>query len=184
MARFRISRRQFLRYGVAPLAVAAAGTSLYAWRVEPHWLNVVERDLPISKLPDALVGRRLIQISDIHVGDLVDDDYLIGAFKRVAALAPDILAITGDFMTSWKTEQIDHVARVLQHLPLGKLATVAILGNHDYGGNWCDPGVADRLVPRLTDLGVAVRGNAKRNVQALPIAGPARLWSRWYRPGA
>jgi uncharacterized protein len=182
MARFRISRRQFFRYGVAPLAFAAAGSGVYAWRVEPHWINLVERDLPIANLPDALVGRRLVQISDIHVGKLVEDDYLIDAFRQVGELAPDILAITGDFMSCWKTEEIDHVARVLKELPHGKLATVAVLGNHDYGARWDDSSVADALAPRLTDLGVDVLRNASRDVQGLQIAGIDDLWSPRFDP--
>jgi predicted MPP superfamily phosphohydrolase len=50
------------------------GLGIYAWRIEPHWVEVVERDLPIRRLPDALVGRTLAQISDLHVGKIVDPD--------------------------------------------------------------------------------------------------------------
>ena len=38
-----------------------------------------------------------MQLSDLHVGPRVDDDYVTGVFDRVRALAPDIVAFTGDF---------------------------------------------------------------------------------------
>ena len=59
----KISRRQFLG---SALAVAGL-TALYTWRIEPHWLELVYRDLPIANLPPSLAGKRLVQLSDIHI---------------------------------------------------------------------------------------------------------------------
>ena len=67
-----ISRRQFIRLGRAGLGVGL-GTGLYTWRVEPHWVELVERPLPIANLPASLAGCRLIQLSDLHIGPRVDD---------------------------------------------------------------------------------------------------------------
>jgi predicted MPP superfamily phosphohydrolase len=113
---------------------------------------------------------------------LVDDDYLVRALGRVAELAPDVLAITGDFMSCDGTEQVDHVARVLGHLRPARLATLAVLGNHDYGCRWGDTTVADALVPRLTDLGVCVLRNEARDVSGLQVAGIDDFWSPCFAP--
>jgi len=45
-----ITRRQFLK---ATLGVAASGLGigLYTWQIEPHWVEVVSRKLPIQGLP-------------------------------------------------------------------------------------------------------------------------------------
>ena len=44
------------------------GVGLYTWRIELHWLQFVRRRLSIRGLPRDLVGRTLVQISDVHVG--------------------------------------------------------------------------------------------------------------------
>jgi len=72
--------------------------------IEPHWLDVVRRDLPIKNLPSHWHGKLLAQLSDVHVGRQVSDSYLIRAFQRVAAIGPDIVAVTGDFVTCERRE--------------------------------------------------------------------------------
>jgi predicted MPP superfamily phosphohydrolase len=108
-----ISRRIFLRASGATVA-AAAGTGLYTWRVEPHWLEIVRRQLPIANLPTSLAGRTLVQWSDIHVGPRVDDDYVVETLRKVAALKPDVVVVTGDFI-SHSTTVFDQVAAVYRH---------------------------------------------------------------------
>ena len=78
-----LSRRQFL---YAAGASAAAGTGFYTWRIEPHWLEIVRRQLPIRGLPDALAGRTLVQLSDIHVGPARRRRLRVECVRRVAAL--------------------------------------------------------------------------------------------------
>lgn len=46
------------------------GLGLYAWQVEPHWVELVERPLPLAGLPRELLGTTLVQSSDLHVGAL------------------------------------------------------------------------------------------------------------------
>lgn len=169
----RLTRRRFLTL----LGAGTVGTLLYTWRIEPHWLEVVERDLPVANLPSTLVGKKLVQISDLHIGNLVDDDYIAGAIRQACTLG-DMLVITGDFMSCNAGEQIDKVTRVLEanlrHPPLG---TIGVLGNHDYGHTWKNHEVADRLVGRLRDLGITILQNQMVEVSGLQIAGLDDLWS-------
>ena len=126
----RITRRRCLM--MAKLAVVGgAATFLYTWRVEPHWIRVVFRELPIRQLPRALQGRTIVQISDLHVGPRVDSAYLIRAMKHVSGLGQDLTVITGDFMSCEGSENVDEVARVIEHLKPGPLGCLGILGNHD-----------------------------------------------------
>src|SRR5262245_10207032 len=148
----RPSRRTFLRASIAALGSTAA-TGLYAWRVEPHWVEFVERDLPVARLPDGLAGRTLVQLSDIHVGPRVDDAYVIDTFERVTALSPDIVVVTGDFI-SYSSSAFEQMAAVYKHFPTGRLATLAVLGNHDYGVNWSNAKVAARVVDIAKGCGV------------------------------
>jgi predicted MPP superfamily phosphohydrolase len=164
------------------MLVGGLGIAGYAWRVEPHWIEVVHRQLAIAGLPDAWVGRTLVLISDLHIGPVVDDDYLIGALERVAALAPDVVAVTGDFMTYRGPEQFDQVARVLEHLQPGRLATVGVLGNHDFGLQWSDVVVAERLARRVQEAGVNLLRNASFMFEGLALAGLDDCWSPTFAP--
>ncbi len=104
-----LTRRRFLTLS----GLAVSGVGLYTWQIEPHWIEVVEREMPIAGLPQSLVGAKVVQISDIHVGPKVDSQYLIEAMQRVSALAPDLTVITGDFMTCRDNEQVDETIRVM-----------------------------------------------------------------------
>jgi predicted MPP superfamily phosphohydrolase len=174
----RLTRRRFL----ATAAGSAGLLGAYAWRIEPHWLHVVHRDLPIARLPPALNGRTLVQISDLHVGPVVATEYLVAAMRRVSALHPDLTVITGDFMTCEGSEQVAHVGQVLEHLAPGPLGCVAILGNHDYGRRASRPDVAEQLTRRLQDLGVRVLQNQACTISGLQFIGLDDLWSRCFDP--
>src|SRR5688500_8985063 len=118
-----ISRRAFL-HTLGACAGLGAGVGSYTFLIEPHWLEVVRRPLPLKGLPPALAGRTVAHLSDIHVGPLMSDDFVIETFRRVAALKPDVVVITGDLM-SWCRQWQDHVAAVYHQLPHGRLATIA-----------------------------------------------------------
>jgi uncharacterized protein len=171
------NRRVFLKRTALGLLGGAVGLGGYAWLIEPHWIEVVRRDLSIRFLPDALIGKTLVQISDLHVGPEVSDSYLRDAFQTVSRFAPDILVVTGDFMTCNSDEELDHVCRVLEGLVPGRLATVGILGNHDYTRSHRNIKVADRLTARLTGLGLRMLRNESCDVHGLTISGADDLWS-------
>jgi uncharacterized protein len=171
-----LSRRRFVQVAVAGL-VGGGTIGLYANQVEPHWLEVVHQDMPVHGLPAALEGETLVQLSDIHVGRQVDDGFLRQAFDLVNGLEPAFVAITGDFMTCEAGEQVDHALKVLESLRPGRLGTVAILGNHDYGMRWNRLDVADRLSKGLRDQGLAVLRNERRTLGGLTFLGVDDLWS-------
>ena len=171
---FRISRRRFLQ-GTAAVGGISLATGLYTWRVEPHWLEIVERPLPVANLPQALEGARLAQLSDLHIGPSVDDSYLLSVFDRVRALAPDIVVYTGDF-TSYAPDVFEHSRRVFAGLPTGTRATFGTLGNHDYGRGWAQPEVADQIAELAQAAGVKVLRNDVAEVGGLQIVGLDDLW--------
>src|SRR5262249_20067729 len=146
------------------------------------WIEIVRRDLPIRHLPDRLVGKTLVQISDLHIGQVVDEDYIKGAMERVSSLEPDILALTGDYMTCHGNEQIGKVVDVLTHLRHGRLATVSILGNHDYAAGWSQLATADELTGQLTDMGIEVLRNERKDVEGLTIVGLDDIWGPCFAP--
>ena len=176
-----LTRRQALK------TLAAAGTGalalgFYTWRIEPHWLEFTFPELLISGLPRELVGRTLAQISDQHVGKRVDDAYIIESFRRVQELAPDFVAFTGDWVTYSHTREFEQLRRVLAHLPHGRLGTVGILGNHDYGSHWRMPDVAEQVTAIATAAGVTMLRNQAVTVAGLQFIGLDDLWGPRFDP--
>jgi uncharacterized protein len=162
-----LSRRRLLQ---ASLDAAGAGAGLYTWRVEPHWLELVRRELDIHALPAELDGKLLVQLSDLHVGQRVDDDYVRGALRRVAALAPAVVVYTGDFVSYWPGV-FDQLERVYADMPRGTLATLGVLGNHDYGPGWSHPEIAEQLCRALQRFGIDMLRNETRLIGGLTVAG-------------
>jgi uncharacterized protein len=173
-----LSRRAFLRTASTSLGAAAA-VGLYTWRIEPRWLEIVQRSLPIARLPAAWAGRRLVQISDVHVGARVDDDYVIETFRRVGELRADIVVMTGDFL-SYHPRVFDQLPNVYRHFPRGRAATIAVLGNHDYGPNWAHPEVAQQAIDTLKPFGITVLRNEIHDVDGLQVAGLDDWWARHF----
>lgn len=175
-----LTRRQFIG-GCAGAAALGLGLWEYTTRAEPFWPEFVERTLLVKALPVSLVGARLVQLSDIHVGGRVPDEYLLRTFQRVAALQPDIVVVTGDLTQAGSAE---HAERIYARLPHGRLATILTLGNHDYGPAWSDPARADALTDIARGLGMTVLRNQTADVAGLQIVGMDDLWAHRFDPQA
>jgi uncharacterized protein len=176
----RLDRRTFVKRSAAAVAAGAIGITGYTIGIEPHWLEIVERELPIALLPGELEGRTLAQVSDLHIGARVSDDYLIRSLDRLRALRPDLVVVTGDFISFDESREdalFRQVRGVLARLPKGVLATVGILGNHDYGRNWTDASVAAKVVAEAERAGVQMLRNDVRTVSGLDIVGVDDLWA-------
>jgi len=171
------SRRAFLKRAALGTVAGGLASLGYAYSIEPHWVEVVLRDLPIAGLPSSLDGRRLIQISDLHVGDLVDFDYLSRCLASTSALHPDIVVVTGDFMSCHTTEQVDQVERLFAAFKQPPLGVFGITGNHDFGHHWRDVRTADVLESRLTNGGVLLLRNSAQDVAGLHLVGVEDSWS-------
>jgi uncharacterized protein len=176
-----LTRRQALQT-LAAAGFGALATGLYTWRVEPHWLEFTYPALPISGLPLELEGLTLAQISDLHVGPQVDDDYIIKSFRRVQELAPDFVVFTGDWITYRGPHQFEQLRRVLEHAPRGRLGTVGILGNHDYGFGWRMLDVAEQVTGIARAAGVTVLRNQALTIAGLQFLGIDDLWSPRFDP--
>lgn len=91
-----ISRRRFLQMG----ATGALGLAVYSGELERHWLEITRRDAPIPGLPAAFDGLKVAQISDIHLDDYTEPFFLRDAIHRTNQLEPDLVFLTGDFVTN------------------------------------------------------------------------------------
>jgi len=121
-------------------------------------------------------------VSDIHVGPRVSSAYLTHALDRARELAPDFVAFTGDFVTYRTATEYTSLARVLRHMPNGRLGTVAALGNHDYGARWRRLEVADEITRIAAAVGMRVLRNEVATIGGVQFAGLADFWSPEFGP--
>jgi len=179
--RVKLTRRQALK-GLTALGAGAFVLGFYTWRWEPHWLEFTYPPLPVSGLPEGLEGRTLAQISDLHVGPEVDEDYIIQSFRRVQEHAPDFVIFTGDWITYRGPQGLEQLRRVMAHAPHGRLGTAGILGNHDYGFRWKMVEVAEEIVTITREAGVNLLRNEALRIAGLQFIGLDDLWSPFFDP--
>lgn len=177
-----MKRRKFIKRSIQSLLGIVGLTFLYTWQIEPFWLEFVERKMPIINLPDHLVGKTLMQISDVHVGNKFDYGYIIESFQEAQKFNPDFVAYTGDYVSYENEEQYDQLDEVLDHAVKGKIATVGILGNHDYGHNWSEQKVADKITRQLENNGIRILKNEQKEYEGLNFIGFDDFWGLNFFP--
>ena len=59
---------------------------------------VTEVVLKVPKLPKALEGLSIVQLTDIHVGPFIQRRFMDELVRQANALRPDLFAITGDLV--------------------------------------------------------------------------------------
>tara|TARA_B110000114_G_scaffold17792_1_gene17182 strand:+ start:298 stop:1140 length:843 start_codon:yes stop_codon:yes gene_type:complete len=177
-----MNRRKFIKRTFWGSVGVGFLTGLYTWQIEPFWLEFVKRKMPIANLPEKLVGKTLMQISDIHVGNRFDYNYIIDAFKKAQKFNPDFVVYTGDYVSYENGKQFEQLDEVLVHTVKGKIGTVGILGNHDYGKNWAEQNVADKISEQLTNAGIEVLKNDQVDISGLNIIGFDDYWALNFAP--
>jgi uncharacterized protein len=127
--------RRHLRQDVRPLQVikSALGEMARVALAEPFMIAVERQEIFLRKLPPALDGFRIVQLSDLHYGPMVDPRHLQRAIEIANDLSPDMIALTGDYI-SQERGYAAPCAEIVGQLkaPHG---VYAILGNHDH---WTD----------------------------------------------
>lgn len=105
---------------------------LYGTKIEPNWLEVKSIDLTIPRLTETFNNFKLLQISDLHLGDYMPEARLEKIARLVNRQHPDAIAITGDFITRKQKFVAEDLVEFLQKLnsPAG---IISVLGNHDRG---------------------------------------------------
>ena len=113
--------------------VAGALTLLFVWGAT--WgrtrLRVNRVEIASERIPAAFDGFRIAQISDLHVGTLVNPE---SELRRIAdsinALHPDAVVFTGDLVNIRASELDARMMRLLQRI---EAPVWSVIGNHDVG---------------------------------------------------
>lgn len=140
--------------GVAAIAAAATWVGIRNVLRGPTLRRVAVR---LARWPAELDGFRIVQISDIHIGTLLDGRFARELVERVNALAPDLVAVTGDLVDGSVERLRAEVA------PFGALrarhGVFFVTGNHDwYSG-------VEAWVAEVRALGLRVLRNERVTIE-------------------
>jgi len=130
-----------------------------------HRLVVTEYHLQYTNLPEAFDGFTLVQLSDLHASEFGEHNSRL--VSKVAAVHPDLIALTGDYIESAKDIPItEHLIR-----QLSDIAPVTFTsGNHDWAS-----GAISELKQAVTDSGGVYLSNewmaVEQDGQQILLAG-------------
>lgn len=132
------ARRQTLARLVG-LGAAAFGLGATGWSLREAAQVLVKRvEVPLRRLPVALDGMTIVQLSDVHVGPMIGRAFIEHIVSTVNGLQPDVIAITGDLVDGSVADLSQEVA------PLAELRSkhgcYFVTGNHEYysgAAPWC-----------------------------------------------
>ena len=164
-AKVPITRRHFLLGGAAVVTAGMIGSS----EGERHWIEIVYREIRIRELPPSFDGFRIAQVSDIHFEQFSEGFFVHRAVELVNQLKPNLVALTGDFITADEHKWINNArhasacAEILSGLECKD--RLASLGNHDALA-------ASRVISALSHSGIEVLRN---NYTSLDRGGD-KLW--------
>jgi predicted MPP superfamily phosphohydrolase len=126
-----VSRRSFLRGALC----SAGGLALYAGEFERHWLEVVKKDIGLRGLSAEFDGLTIAQLSDIHLDEFTEPFLLREAIDAINQAKPDMVLLTGDYVSAQVLPQkltVDaawQCSKLLSSLQCEQ--RYAVFGNHD-----------------------------------------------------
>ena len=118
-----------------PLTIikSALGEMARVALAEPFMLAIERQEIYLHRLPAGLHGLRLVHLSDFHYGPLTDSKHLERAVKAANDLRPDVIVLTGDYISQDRIYAAP-CAELVGRLR-ARFGVYAVLGNHDH---WTD----------------------------------------------
>ncbi|MGC1308491.1 MAG: metallophosphoesterase [Phormidesmis sp.] len=142
-------------------------------------LSVERHTIEILDLPERLNGTTIVQLSDFHFDGLrLSNKLLAKTIDRIQTINPDLIALTGDFVTDDPTPIHELVSRI-KHLP-SRYGMVAVLGNHDIYQR-----EAGRIITKAlerADIRVLWNEISTPMGEDFPVVGFADYWSKEFDP--
>lgn len=120
-------RRTFFKKTLDISSVALAGSINAKAMYNARHIEIEDIEIKIKNLKQSY---NIVQLSDIHIGGLINKEFISNLVKKVNALNPDIIVITGD-MVDTKLEYAKEALDELKNLK-SKYGNYFIVGNHEY----------------------------------------------------
>jgi len=158
-----ISRRKFLRLAAT---VGAAGVTFDSVLLEPNRPRIVRQEIALRRWPEHLEGFSIALLSDFHYDHYFSAHPLDAAVDMVNGLRPDLIVLTGDFVSlrlfkrndQQAAAHADPCAEILKRMR-ARLGLWAVMGNHDY---FSDPG---HVTSALQNAGIRVLTNESAAIE-------------------
>ncbi|MBZ5515937.1 MAG: metallophosphoesterase [Acidobacteriia bacterium] len=127
------SRRRFLEQTAKVVSATPFVVSAYGCFYGRLDVETTRQRVQLPRLPKAFHGFRIAQLSDIHIGPFMSAKEVRSCVSMTNALRPDLVVLTGDFIT-WDSGTQEDVVEALAGLqsPFG---VFGCLGNHE---RWAD----------------------------------------------
>jgi predicted MPP superfamily phosphohydrolase len=177
--------RAFLKHLVWTAASSLQLGGLCPFELQSDWITVNRLPMPIPNLGREFRGARIAHISDLHSSPVVLESYLRKCVRIINGLNVDFVVVTGDLVTGPKYYARGAAAALKELAP--RVATLAVLGNHDYGlfhpTNSVTRGLADYIQEQLSWAGVFVLRNELKTFRigtsTLQFVGLDDYWTQF-----
>lgn len=100
-------------------------------KFDPDSFEIVPLVIKDKRIPIEFDNYTIIHITDIHLGQWINKTKLEGIVKIINKLHPDLIVITGDYLSYQTRDYIKQLEDTLKKLK-PKDHTISVLGNHDY----------------------------------------------------
>jgi len=152
-----------------PVLAAFALTGYLLW--ESYEIETEKLTISIKGLPKSFDGFTIAHLSDLHGRKLYENG---DAYKIITRANPDILVLTGDYVT-YGVDEMNNFLPLLKKLSLS-MPIYAVSGNHDHDVGWA------QIKKKLQDNGIVVLENESvfltRGYEKISIAGVNDPFSR------
>lgn len=168
-----LKKREWIKRSLLAGLGIAVTSSLYIYD-ELYDIEVKELELFFHNLDKEFDGYTVVQISDLHLSIYTQDSYLLKIIEILNQLNGDLLAITGDFVTSnHDLSKMKNLKKYFDQLKPNYIK-YAVLGNHDYLSN------PNPLEEKIKEMGIKLLKNQndqiKKGNKYFNIIGVEDIW--------
>ena len=142
------SRRKFFKKSLDVSALGIASALNVRAMYEATFVEHEKVEVKINNLGETY---KVVQLSDIHIGGLIDLAFIQKMVKRVNTINPDLVVITGD-LVDIALDKAEDSLNALQALE-SKYGTYFIVGNHEYFHG------VEKIIQKVNSLGIKVLEN-------------------------
>ncbi|MDX2001965.1 MAG: metallophosphoesterase [Chitinophagales bacterium] len=142
----RISRLKFLNMIGVGIASFTFFAGVYGMAFNAYNYKIRRIRVKLPNLPASFHGLKIVQLSDIHSGSLMQTEPIVKAVERINKEQPDLIFFTGDLVNNHASE-VEPFIEIFAKLQAkeGKYST---FGNHDYADYDASLAKEERLASR------------------------------------